>query len=190
MLTYANWSRHATWSGKHDCRPEESGGSPVEKGARFRMTDASVGSAPARGSPAWRGRGADAARPYGRRSRRRNLSLSVGLFPNDQSCKYSNLCIWHLHAVCLRHRVLWRAGLKWSPYEKGRPGVKRAARLTGCYRLSRLAWAASRCRLRFLVDRRRRFMTAFAGLIDAPDARREMPGRQRLRGRPFRFSHR
>jgi hypothetical protein len=27
-----------------------------------------------------------------------------------------------------------------------------------CYRLSRLAWEASRCRLRFLTDRRRRFM--------------------------------
>jgi hypothetical protein len=43
MLRYANWTRLATWSGKHDYRPEERGGSPVEKGARFRMTAASVG---------------------------------------------------------------------------------------------------------------------------------------------------
>jgi hypothetical protein len=32
----------ATWSGKHDYRREEPGGSSVEKGARFKMTDASV----------------------------------------------------------------------------------------------------------------------------------------------------
>jgi hypothetical protein len=43
MLRYANWTRLATWSGKHDYRPEERGGSPVEKGAGFRMTYASVG---------------------------------------------------------------------------------------------------------------------------------------------------
>jgi hypothetical protein len=43
MLRYANWSRLATWSGKRDYRPEERGGTPVGKGARFRMTDASVG---------------------------------------------------------------------------------------------------------------------------------------------------
>jgi hypothetical protein len=42
MLTYANWNMLATWSGKHDYRPEERGGSPGEKGARFRMTYASV----------------------------------------------------------------------------------------------------------------------------------------------------
>jgi hypothetical protein len=43
MLRYANWTRLATWSGKQDYGPEERGGSAVEKGARFRMTDASVG---------------------------------------------------------------------------------------------------------------------------------------------------
>jgi len=31
MFGYANWSRLATWSGKRDYRPEERGGSPVEK---------------------------------------------------------------------------------------------------------------------------------------------------------------
>src|ERR1700720_850366 len=36
MLGYANWTRLATWSGKHDYRPEERGGCPAEKGARFR----------------------------------------------------------------------------------------------------------------------------------------------------------
>ena len=43
MLRYANWTRLATWLGKHDYRPEERGGSLVEKGAGFRMTYASVG---------------------------------------------------------------------------------------------------------------------------------------------------
>jgi hypothetical protein len=41
MLGYANWSGFATWSRKRDYRLEERGGSPVEEGARFRMTDAS-----------------------------------------------------------------------------------------------------------------------------------------------------
>jgi hypothetical protein len=35
MARYANWSRLAIWLGKRDYRPEERGGSPVEKGARF-----------------------------------------------------------------------------------------------------------------------------------------------------------
>jgi hypothetical protein len=42
MLSYANWTRLATWLGKHDYRPEERGGSPVEKGAGFESY-ASVG---------------------------------------------------------------------------------------------------------------------------------------------------
>ncbi len=33
---------------------------------------------------------------------------------------------------------------------------------------NRLAWLASRCRLRFLIDRRRRFTTAPAGLCRLP----------------------
>jgi hypothetical protein len=33
----AKWTGLATWSGKHDYRPEERGGGPVEKGAGFRM---------------------------------------------------------------------------------------------------------------------------------------------------------
>jgi hypothetical protein len=79
-------------------------------------------------------------------------------------------------------------------YSNGKPAGDEPAGLVAgiccCYRLGRLAWLASRCRLRFLTDRRQRFMTAFAGLIDAPDVRREMPSRQRSRVRPFRFSHR
>jgi hypothetical protein len=44
MLRYANWTRLATWSEKHDYQPEERGGSPVEKEPAFRMTEAaSVG---------------------------------------------------------------------------------------------------------------------------------------------------
>jgi hypothetical protein len=52
------------------------------------------------------------------------------------------------------------------------------------YRFSRLACAANRRRLRFLTDRRRRFILVLSrGLTDAPDARRETPNRRRLRVR-------
>jgi hypothetical protein len=65
------------------------------------------------------------------------------------------------------------------------PGVNRRAvstepepaPLVGRYRLSRLEWAARRCRLRFLIDRRRRFMSSawrkamanvmFNGILDS-----------------------
>jgi hypothetical protein len=35
MLRYASWTDYATRSGKHNYRPEERGGSPVEKERAF-----------------------------------------------------------------------------------------------------------------------------------------------------------
>ncbi len=82
-------------------------------------------------------------------------------------------------------------GLKW----RARDLYRRCERGTEAprpfvHRLSRLACEASRCRLRFLWDRRRRFILVFAGLIDAPDARREMPNHRRWRVRSALVSRR
>jgi len=71
----------------------------------------------------------------------------------------------------LKHLVLIGAGWIWFPPEC-KPAGALAGLLDSCgYRLSRLACAACRCRLRFLTDWRRRFMMTSAALIDAPDVR-------------------